>query len=331
MDTTRLRISASAAALVAALALGAGCHDPFSNQWFEEDALFRAAIPDAERVTTRVPAADERDGWWAVPPPYAGVAEFPVWTYETSHELNTFIFTLLYVVEAISAEPIALRDEDERRWGPYPSGAGHDIWLEMVRVDDRFDYELIYSASGDSHDRGAVPFRGSFVAGTVPREGVGSFSYDFGVMYGLEPTEESLADGVIYVEHDNSDGQVLLSIDLDGIVDGGSPWSARYSFFWEPSGSGWFEFATTANLEGSDPEFVEEFEVRTRWQSDHAGRADARVWGGDLAGLPGGYHVTECWDTSYLRTYYGDDTGLTQPVGDPATCVYEDEELPSHL
>ena len=39
--------------------LHSACFDPYSNQLFEEDALFLAAIPDAERVTTHVPGSTE--------------------------------------------------------------------------------------------------------------------------------------------------------------------------------------------------------------------------------------------------------------------------------
>jgi len=320
--------------VVVASALGGACHDPFSNQLFEEDALFLAAIPDAERVTTRVPEADAPAlADWDVPPPYAGVAEFPLWTYEASYELNTFIFMLLYTVEYVSTEPIAQRWEDERLWGPIPSGAGDEIWLDMTRAEDRFDYTMSWSEAGVGPDGGLTPFRGSFVAGTVPREGIGSFSFDFELMYELEPVEDSLTEGMMFVDHDNSDGQVLLNIDLDGIVgpEVPTPWSARYAFFWEPVGSGWFEYATVGNVEGTDPDIEEEYQARTRWQADGAGRADARVSGGELAALGGEYHVTECWDSNYLRTYYADDTGFTQPWGDPTSCVFDDQELPSHL
>lgn len=321
--------------LVLAAILGGGCHDPFSNQWFEDDELFLAAIPDAERVTTRVPdngdAAERKVPWGDPVPAGAAIAEFPVWTWEVSHDLNVFIFMLLYAVEAVTAEPISYREDDRRLWGPVPAENGDDIWFDMTRVEDRFDYEMLWAEPGEGPDGGVVPFSGSFVAGTVPREGQGNFLFRFGVMYELESQPDSLVAGDLYVDHDNRDGQVLLAIDLDGIVgpEGEPPWSAQYAFHLAPEGPGWFEYATEGDLEGTDPAVLEQYEVRTRWLADGSGRADARLSGGDLGAFE--YLVTECWDANYMRTYYADNTGFTLPWGDPESCVYLDQELPTHL
>jgi hypothetical protein len=327
-----------AVVLVVAAILGGGCHDPFSNQWFEDDALFLAAIPDAARVTTRVPQAGdaERRGTWgedALPPPKAtGFAEFPLWTWEASYELNSFIFMLLYTVEWVTAEPSAWRSQDERLWGPIPTEGDDAIWFEMIRAEDRFDYSMEWRDSDTDRDGGIVPFRGSFVAGSVPREGIGDFRYDFGLMNELEPATEpdALTDGVLSVQHDNRDGQVLLSIQLRGLVgQEGGPWDADYAFFLDPGGPGWFEYAAAGNVEQSDPQVLENYEIRTRWQADFAGRGDARISGGELGAAE--FLVTECWDADLRRTYYADTTGYNEPWGDLGSCVYADEELPTHL
>lgn len=336
--------------LVVVCLLGAGCHDPFSNQWFEDDALFLAAIPDEERVTTRVPVADdaERRGSWgedAPPPPAPGIASLAVWTWQASWELNTFIATVLYAVEWVTSTPIAWRSEYERIWGPVDAdddpATDLAIWLYMDRladgVEDRFDYSLEWRGADTARDGGIVPIRGSFVAGASPREGVGDFRVDYALMHELEqayppedPEPDPVTGGELVVDHDYRDGVVELAVGLRGVTTAtGGPWDADYAFTVETSGAGWFEYAADGNLEDSDPTILEHWEIRTRWQADGAGRGDARISGGELGGFD--YVVTECWDEDLRRTYYGDDTGFTVEWGDPDHCVFPDQELPTHL
>ena len=318
--------------------LHSACFDPYSNQLFEEDALFLAAIPDAERVITSTPneaesrahaAAMATDGSQYV----GGLAVYPLWMVQTSITVNEFIFVLLYLVEAITAEPISEREEDLRRWGPYPTESGHQVVLEMVREGERFDYSMLWNdgVAGDGTSDDLAPFSGSFLAGEVPREGVGEFLFDFELYEQLEPGVLDVTEGLLHVNHDNSDGQVLLDIELVEVLDTtmDEPISARYAFYLAPDGSGWFEFADEYNIEGTEEANLELFEVRNRWQSDGAGRADARISGGDLE--PWAFRATECWNSDFLRVHYADDTAFTVDVGDPADCVFPEEELPSHL
>ena len=318
------------------LLLHAACFDPYSNQLFEEDALFLAAIPDAERVTTHVPGSTEARAYAAATTGdeaqkyVGGLAIYPLWMVQTSIAVNEFIFGLLYLVEAIAAEPISEREENLRRWGPYPTESGNQVVLEMVRDGERFDYAMLWN-DGTADD--LAPFTGSFLAGEVPREGVGEFLFDFELYEQLEPGLMGVTEGVLYVTHDNSDGQVLLDIEVVDLLEAGAeePVNARYAFYLDPDGSGWFEFGDEYNIENTDEANLELFEVRCRWQTDGAGRADSRISGGDLDPWGAEFRATECWNSDFRRTHYADDTAFTVDVGDPADCVYANEELPSHL
>ncbi len=338
MSTSRSERTVGPAGLLAlaAVLVHVACFDPYSNQLFEDDALFLAAIPDADRVTTRVPDAGEPRVYASASSPgealrdVGTVAVYPVWMVQTATGINEFIYALLYVVEAISAEPISEREEDLRRWGPYPQESGYDLVLEMVRQGDRFDYALLWEgADGPA----MAPFSGSFMAGDVPREGVGDFLFDFELYEQLEPGAMDVTEGTLFVAHDNSDGQVLLDIELVDLFGEGleEPASSRNAFYLDPAGWGWFEFAGEYNIEDTDEDVLELFEVRCRWQADGAGRADSRISGGDLEPWGAQFEATECWGSDFLRTHYADDIELSEDVGDPADCVYADEELPMFL
>jgi hypothetical protein len=320
----------------AALALLGGCHDPYSNALFEEDALFLAAIPDAARVTTRGPGADQgRDD----PCDGENWALFPIWTWQTSADLNEMIFSLLYAVEYVAAQPIAERLDRERVWGPVATGDGSAVELRMTRTTDdegvdRFDYAMTWFDDGADPSTGTVPFLGTFEAGTVPREGVGTFSFDFGLYHQVAPAEGSLDGGQILVEHDNSDGQVLLWIDVVAVTGAGidEPASARYAFFLDPvDGGGWFEYVWEGDLEGSATSAEERYETRVRWLADGSGRADALLSGGDLEPWDIELLVTECWDACLQLGYYAEIGEEENSIGDPASCVFDDSSLPSHL
>jgi hypothetical protein len=66
--------------------------------------------------------------------------------------------------------------------------------------------------------------------------------------------------------------------------------------------------------------------LRSRWQKTGAGRADARLTGGDL----GAQIVTasECWDTAFGRVYYQDSATYKPTEGLATSCVFTDQDLP---
>ena len=178
MSTSRSEVL-FAALLLALIGLCGGCHDPYSNQLFEDDELFIAAIPDEERVTARVP--ETSSGGWSFASATDGddvgqIALYPLWTIQTAGATNEFIFMLLYLVEAITDQPIDEREDALRVGGPYPTDAGHEVTFEMTRDGERFDYALLWDTA-TAED--LAPFTGSFVAGEIPREGIGAFMFDF--------------------------------------------------------------------------------------------------------------------------------------------------------
>ena len=53
--------------------------------------------------------------------------------------------------------------------------------------------------------------------------------------------------------------------------------------------------------------------------------------GGTLApGTGGDLEVTgsDCWSTTFVRTYYADSLEWAPTEGDPASCVFADQDLP---
>ena len=59
--------------------------------------------------------------------------------------------------------------------------------------------------------------------------------------------------------------------------------------------------------------------VRSRWDGEGAGRADAYVTGGDLGPLT--YTESDCWDTSHQTVFLENNFEL-RTEGDEGACVF---------
>jgi hypothetical protein len=70
----------------------------------------------------------------------------------------------------------------------------------------------------------------------------------------------------------------------------------------------------------------EEVTLRSRWLASGAGRADARLRNGDLT-----VEVTasECWSTTFGRTFYADSVNWQPSEGNVADCAFADQDLPA--
>jgi hypothetical protein len=66
--------------------------------------------------------------------------------------------------------------------------------------------------------------------------------------------------------------------------------------------------------------------LRSRWQATGAGRADARLAGGDLGQIEA--IASECWDAMFQRVFYTDSVGFAASEGAQTACVFATADLP---
>jgi hypothetical protein len=303
----------------------AGCGDPYSNRWFEEDELFTSAVPVSGDLVSDTP---ERDASGARE--LGQDARAVTFTHVVVREVNRLNAWLLGRLDAVVAREVTTREEDRRIWGPYswPGRFGRAARLTVERIDDE---AFLYVLSGQDAspaevvEDGWVPIlRGRFDRVGDLRDGSGIFTYDAGAVAQLSGTD---ATGTMTSEYVRAEGFISLYSEFqnwsDGTVDA-RDWDYYFERYRE--GGGLFEFNTEAEVVGGPNSALEGWRLRTRWNSDKSGRADAWVIGGDLAGrVPS----VECWDTSGARTYYrvGPRDAPIEQEGRPVDCVL-DEELP---
>ena len=97
---------------------------------------------------------------------------------------------------------------------------------------------------------------------------------------------------------------------------GGRAEDGAYYFWKSPEGGGDFQYRTSLLIEGR---LEATLEVRTRWNADGTGRADARLTGDELARV---YRFSECFEgRNKVWRWTNYSTGFEQ--GDPSDCVID--------
>ena len=104
----------------------------------------------------------------------------------------------------------------------------------------------------------------------------------------------------------------------------GQPASADYAYNEKADGGGDMVFDVNVNAGGTS--LLETLTLRSRWLATGAGRADARIAGGDLGQLQ--VTASECWDTSFGRVFYKDSNNFAPTEGVESSCAFATQDLP---
>ena len=105
--------------------------------------------------------------------------------------------------------------------------------------------------------------------------------------------------------------------------DDGEPVMADYAYNQTLDGGGDMVFNVDGNAGGTAAQ--EQITLRSRWQSNGHGRADARLTGGDLDRQGDRVGVLE---RPVPRTYYTDNVNFAPTEGAVADCAFGTADLP---
>lgn len=286
---------------------------------------FRAASPSRQNLRVAAPApkaltsADVEQSETAL----GQTAEFYRTTVGIAVVVNGGLLWVGALVEAIIRHPPTSLTADEAVWGPHTEPLAADTFRFTVRrAGDGFDYVLdakpktadddafVAVISGHHDPLGGRAGKGEFLvdwdaAQTLinpPRE-VGSAQYDYSRDAGGDVTIDTAFREV----RDDETGRLV---------------DADYAFSQTAAGPGAFEFVLHRDIDnnGSQPERAA---IRTRWLGNGTGRSDVKLSGGDLGGEITG---SECWNSSFARTYYGDSILWRPTEGDASTCAFDEPE-----
>lgn len=284
----------------------------------QEDAPsdLKRAIPTADQVKIELPGGAERT--------VGQLAEWYVATRNVTRTFNGGAGWVLVLIHTIVQFPVTSVSGDTYTWGPW-SGA-LDPAEYRLDVRDKGDGTYEYQLSGRSKTEPGAQFEVIIDGTSDPRaghlQGNGQFLIDLDASKRVNPIDaDPDARGTIDVRYDLAARHLdmtIMSTDANN-----QPVLADYAYNRTLDGGGDMVFSVEGDAGGTSAQ--ENIVLRSRWQADGAGRADGRLSGGDLAT---GAEASECWSTSFRRTYYTDSVDFEPTEGDVADCAFGTADLP---
>jgi hypothetical protein len=254
------------------------------------------------------------------------LANWYVATRDVTRTFNGGSAWVLTTVHAIIEFPVTSVNGNTYTWGPW-SGSALDPANYKLDVTAVGDGTYTYQLSGQSKTVANAQFEVVIDGTADPRagelQGKGEFLIDFDASRRVNPIDAGDAKGTVDATYD------LATKHLDLVIAttdaNGQPVSADYAYDEQADGGGSMLFDFTSN-QGGGPA-LEEGTLRSRWLADGSGRADARETGGDLGSAEA--VASECWGTSFQRTYYTDNVSFAPTEGDVGTCAFATADLPA--
>lgn len=306
-----LRHVVPVAALIAALGActGSAPEDPF-----------RAALPASDLLEIQVPGATAKSGvrQQAL---LGQTADFYGVTRTTSQQLSEMARGPMSALVAITSGPASAVAPDHAEWGPFtPALSPLSHRLVVTRIGpDRYQFVL-----GIRPKTASGPFQ-PFLTGSS-RPGGGELAVDLTLAHALDPvgTRETGAFAVHY----DVGAVVTLAFHLDALTGpDGNRMTGDFRYVQAADGAGDFALAAHAELMAGTAG-PEQANIHARWDASGAGRADARLAGGDAGA---GAQATECWNPSFARVFFAAIPDAAPPIseGSPADCAFAVPAMPA--
>ncbi|HJZ84621.1 MAG TPA: hypothetical protein VKN99_05585 [Polyangia bacterium] len=282
---------------------------------------YRAAIPPENSIQINVPGGAAGTTGEHTANLLGQTADFYAITRLTSERVNGDVGFVLAVLWAIVHTPPASISGNSATWGPFtPTLSPVNYRLVVTRVaPGQYSYHLDGrpKASTSEADFQAL-ISGSATPSTPPGRGAGSFSVNLTLGHQMDPVG-TRGTGSVAVSYDFSGNPKSISVHFANVSDdSGQPVTADYLYDRFDDGSGDFQFDAHANMVGTAAA-LEDGIIRSRWDASGAGRADARVSGGDAGS---GLTVSECWNQSFQRVYFTANPAVVPTEGTESACAY---------
>jgi len=277
----------------------------------------RTAIPTSDQVGIKLPGSADKT--------LGQLANWYVSTRDVTRTFNGGSAWVLVTVHTIVEFPVTTVNGNTYTWGPW-SGDALDPANYKLDVTAVGDGTYTYQLQGQPKTVAGAPFE-TIISGTSdPRagedKGTGEFFIDFDAAKRVNPVDNANSKGTVDAKYDLAAKH--LELNIASTNDAGSPVNAEYKYDAQADGGGAMLFDVLGDA-GGGPAF-EESTLRSRWEANGAGRADGRVTGGDLGATT--VTASECWGTTFQRTYYTDSAAFAPTEGNVADCAFATADLP---
>jgi len=288
---------------------------------------FKDGFPRAETVALHVPTAAaagqpltaegvRRDGLEGDPSFFYGV------TRAVTLVVNGAVVVELSLLERITDLPPTTLSATSAVWGPYTDALSPNTWRFTVTRRAAGDYA--YALEGKGKTEADTAYR-TVLEGTHLSAGRafghGSFTVHWSTAATLPEHDGNVGTGTFTYARPSATDPLTVDADFNQVQDGSQLVDLKYRFRQVPGQGGTFEFQIHKDLViGAALELLT---VRSRWLETGAGRADARLAGGDLATTA---TANECWDSTFLSRYFAASFAPAAQWGTTAACSFATAE-----
>jgi hypothetical protein len=291
----------------------------------DDGGRYREAIPEASQVALAVPgtavaAADNETLAYTGDP--ATFYQFTRAVTDGVDSVTRSILGSIWIV--IHTRPTSVGSH-EAIWGPGADNAlAPVVWrLKVTEVTtDVFDYELDgrpKASTAESDYLAVLQGRGYGRSHAEHRNGY--FLVDNDAARTLDPARAH-DHGTTKITHHLSSWPATLAVEIRPTP---APDWTDITVAHQPDGSGAVDLAALTDIEETNKDGkLEDVVMHNRWAKDGAGRADVQISGGSVPML---VKASECWSTTFERSYYTDSAGLAPTTGDPASCAFPDAKF----
>jgi hypothetical protein len=277
----------------------------------------KEAIPTSDQVSIKLPQGSARE--------LGQLAEWYVATRNVTRTFNGGSAWVMDLIHHIVEYPVTTVSGKTYTWGPWSDALDPaEYKLDVTEVGDgTYEYKL----SGRSKTQAGAQFEAVISGMADPRpeelKGKGQFLLDFDASRRVNPIDAGDGRGKVTVRYDLAARHLDLAI--DSVDDRGQPVKADYAYNETADRGGDMTFNIKGNAGGTTDK-LEDITLRSRWQPNGVGRADARLAGGDLGATTA--IASECWDVSFKRVYYTDNVNFAPTEGAVASCAFATADLP---
>ncbi len=299
--------------LLCASLLFVGCNDAQSN----DADTFRDGLPSKEMTQVQAPKAKGQGLTAAGPSAQYGQgqkAEYYQATVDATVAVNGGTLWVLNLIEQIAKYPPTTLEENKAVWGPSTEALSPTTWRLTVTKSGEASFSWVLEGKAKAEEDGA--FR-AVLSGTqqvavdadgerVKGYGSGELFIDWDAAHTLPDADDHVGTVEIRYARPSASAEATVDADFHQVRDendSSKRVDGTYHYKASATAGGEFEFATYHDIDNGDPlrAKLEKLSIKSRWAATGAGRADIQVTGGDLAGEA---TLNECWDTSFLSTYF---------------------------
>lgn len=246
-------------------------------------------------------------------------------TRDITREVNGGLGEVLALVDEIASfDPSWSDDESLALWGPWlDDGIYGQMWVQGTEATG-YTWAIEIRPEGSAEDAWQAALAGEVDAGSTEITSSGRFAMDFTVLESMGAGDGTT--GGMSAEYElRADGAAATVAFGEISSDGSIPQDAAYRYDHTRGEGGSMDVAITEDVSDPANGVLELLIIRSRWDADGAGRADAIVTEGDLGALT--FTESDCWDASHQSVYLENNYELLRE-GDESACAFGEASFP---